>query len=102
MPMYLIINFYPEKYHSIHSTLFFKSHLFQICRNQSLPIHSDVKKHNVFHEKNKCKVDLDNITSLHKQELFKMNREQFAAISPSSLPFTQVMFSVVSIFKQQI
>ena len=41
--MCLIINLYPEKHHAIHFTLFSMNQLFQVCWNQSLVIHSDLK-----------------------------------------------------------
>ena len=81
--IYLSINFYPEKYYSV--TLFFKGHLFQVCWDQLLVIHLDLKKHNVFRKKNTCKEDLNNVASVHKQELVKLNRGY--CFQNNSLPF---------------
>ena len=77
--MYLIINYYREKYYSVQPNMFFASHLFQVCWNQSLTMHSNLKRA-------LCKwvgVNLNNIANvqynylliIHKEKLPKVNRE---------------------------
>ena len=51
-------------FHFTRSTLFFLNYLLQISQNHSSIIHSDFENHNVFCNKNKCKVSLSNVASV--------------------------------------
>ena len=66
--MYLILNYHREKYY-VHLTLLFNRPCSKACCNQSLVIHSDLKKHNVLRKKNKCNVNLNNIASVQNNYL---------------------------------
>ena len=57
-------------YHSIRSTLFFSSHLLQISSTHSSVVHSELKTHNVFCRKIKCKLNWCNIASVQNNYLW--------------------------------
>lgn len=72
-----------QKYHTIHYILFLYEPLVVSLLNQSFVIHSDPKKRIAFCEKNKRKVNQNNVASVqyiyllmfNKQELLIINRE---------------------------
>ena len=70
-----------QKYHTLHYILFLYEPLVASLLNQSFVIHSDRKKRNAFCEKNKRKVNQNNVASVQYIYLLMFNKRELLVIN---------------------